>query len=101
MVKIYNFNGKCLEFEFLISKEIHFIIKIYWHGREKSFTCENISLILVRLQIQRCILNGREGMPPLKQLCSRSDGVFQCQTCKVRIYRKIHMPLITINSIPK
>lgn len=47
MVKIYNFNRKCLEFKFLISEGSHFVIKIYWHGRfkKKSFTWENISMI--------------------------------------------------------
>lgn len=36
MVKIYNFNRKCLEFKFLISEGSHFVIKIYWHGRLKK-----------------------------------------------------------------
>lgn len=39
------------------------------------------------MKFQRCNLNGRERMPPLKQLSSRSGG-FKCQPCKVQYLQK-------------
>lgn len=39
------------------------------------------------MKFQRCNLNGKERMTPLKQLSSRSGG-FQCQPCKVQYLQK-------------